>query len=258
MRGPTWQMRRPVALALVVGCAVLALAAGGCKGGGADDDAAMVKPSTPAAKANRSGEATGAGRAPGEATPGAGMKGEPSTGPEPDVAGPGAPAEPLGSPPPSSPGASDSSRPGPEAPAAPAEGRAGASDAAGDTAGDAKAPMVKRLQAGASGKARMMERAMGGDAGGPANAGKAMMTKHALEVGTPPGSPAGDGARRTLQNAVDLYHNDVGAWPPNLDALTAGKGPTGYHGPYLRTIPEPPDGGKWTLARTDGVVGLAP
>jgi hypothetical protein len=63
------------------------------------------------------------------------------------------------------------------------------------------------------------------------------------------GQQAREAARRghliTLRNAVDLYHHDVGAWPPTLGALVGDTGPEGYQGPYLATIPDHPFGRDW-------------
>jgi hypothetical protein len=68
-----------------------------------------------------------------------------------------------------------------------------------------------------------------------------------------------EGHLRTLQNAVDLYHNDTGDWPATVEDLTVAEdaGPDGYHGPYLREVPQNPNGGGW-LIDADGVVMAAP
>jgi general secretion pathway protein G len=62
------------------------------------------------------------------------------------------------------------------------------------------------------------------------------------------------GHLRTLQNAVDLYHNDTGEWPSAIADVAADTSEVeGYHGPYVREVPVPPFGGDWEIS-DEGVV----
>jgi len=62
----------------------------------------------------------------------------------------------------------------------------------------------------------------------------------------------------TLQNAVDLYNNDMGTYPSALDELTStSNSDPNYNGPYVRSIPRHPytkDPTSYSVDVTSGVV----
>jgi len=59
----------------------------------------------------------------------------------------------------------------------------------------------------------------------------------------------------TLQNAVDLYHNDLKRYPARLEDLTSRTNPDpNYNGPYIRAVPQHPYGGTYLLDPITGKV----
>ena len=59
----------------------------------------------------------------------------------------------------------------------------------------------------------------------------------------------------TLQNAVDLYNNDMGHFPQTLEEVAATDNPDpNYNGPYIRRVPEHPFGGKYGVDPATGEV----
>jgi len=62
----------------------------------------------------------------------------------------------------------------------------------------------------------------------------------------------------TLQNAVDLYNNDVGTYPQNLtDCTSTSNSDPNYNGPYVRAVPRHPytkDPNSYTVDATTGLV----
>jgi len=59
----------------------------------------------------------------------------------------------------------------------------------------------------------------------------------------------------TLNNAIQLFNNDMGSFPADLTALTSTtNSDPNYNGPYLRAVPAHPYGGTWSYDSGSGNV----